>query len=60
MHDEGWDFKNQVIVETVDQDNRYNWKIQVETYMEYYHHIGAHLNSLEAESHSAGNHRHPP
>ena len=50
VHDEGWDFKNQVIVETVDQDNKYNWKIQVETYMEYYHHIGAHLNSLEAES----------
>jgi phenylpropionate dioxygenase-like ring-hydroxylating dioxygenase large terminal subunit len=42
VRDEGWDLKNQVIVETVDQDNKYNWKIQVETYMECYHHIGAH------------------
>src|ERR1700761_1980674 len=50
VREEGWDLKNQVIVETVDQDNQYNWKIQVETYMEYYHHIGAHANSLEEES----------
>ena len=47
---EGWDLANKVIVDVVDQDNAYNWKIQVETYMEYYHHIGAHKNSLEAES----------
>jgi phenylpropionate dioxygenase-like ring-hydroxylating dioxygenase large terminal subunit len=47
---EGWDMKNKVIVNAVEQDNKYNWKIQVETYMECYHHIGAHLKSLEAES----------
>jgi phenylpropionate dioxygenase-like ring-hydroxylating dioxygenase large terminal subunit len=39
-----------VIVDVVDQDNAYNWKIQVETYMECYHHIGAHKDSLEADS----------
>lgn len=50
VRDEGWDLDKQVIVETVDQDNKYNWKIQVETYMEYYHHIGAHAASLEEES----------
>ena len=44
---EGWDYANRVIVDVVDQDNAYNWKIQVETYMEYYHHIGAHKQSLE-------------
>jgi phenylpropionate dioxygenase-like ring-hydroxylating dioxygenase large terminal subunit len=47
---EGWDMADQVIVDVVDQDNKYNWKIQVETYMECYHHIGAHLKSLEADS----------
>jgi phenylpropionate dioxygenase-like ring-hydroxylating dioxygenase large terminal subunit len=45
--DEDWDMKNQVIVQMTEQDNKYNWKIQVETYMECYHHIGAHRNSLE-------------
>jgi phenylpropionate dioxygenase-like ring-hydroxylating dioxygenase large terminal subunit len=29
--------------------NRYNWKVQVETFMECYHHIGAHLETFEVE-----------
>jgi phenylpropionate dioxygenase-like ring-hydroxylating dioxygenase large terminal subunit len=47
---EGWEMNKQVIVDAVEQDNKYNWKIQIETYMEFYHHIGAHKDSLEEES----------
>ncbi len=48
--EEGWDFADQVIVDLMDQDNAYNWKIQVETYMECYHHIGAHAETAEPDS----------
>ncbi len=47
---ENWDMKNKLIVDMTEQDNKYNWKIQVETYMECYHHIGAHKDSLEDKS----------
>jgi nitrite reductase/ring-hydroxylating ferredoxin subunit len=43
----GWSMKDQVVVNTVRQETHYNWKVQVETYGECYHHIGAHLESLQ-------------
>ena len=42
--------EDQVCVAIHEFDNKFNWKIQVETYMECYHHIGAHLKTLEAMS----------
>lgn len=44
---EGWSMKDQVVVNTLPQANNYNWKVQVETYGECYHHIGAHQHSLQ-------------
>jgi phenylpropionate dioxygenase-like ring-hydroxylating dioxygenase large terminal subunit len=43
----GWDLKDQVVVQTLHQTNLYNWKVQVETYVECYHHIGGHSESLQ-------------
>ncbi len=31
------------------RENKFNWKIQVETFMECYHHIGAHVETFEVE-----------
>ena len=45
--DAGYDMKDQVVVHSFEQDNAYNWKIQVETYAECYHHIGGHAKTLE-------------
>jgi phenylpropionate dioxygenase-like ring-hydroxylating dioxygenase large terminal subunit len=42
----GWD-QNLVILDSSERVNNYNWKILVETYMECYHHIGAHSRSLQ-------------
>lgn len=42
-----WSMKDQVVVHTVDQKNPYNWKVQVETYVECYHHIGGHEHTLQ-------------
>jgi phenylpropionate dioxygenase-like ring-hydroxylating dioxygenase large terminal subunit len=39
-----------VVVAAREYDNKFNWKIQVETYMECYHHIGAHRESIEPTS----------
>ena len=44
---EGWRMKDQVVVSKLEQENQYNWKVQVETYVECYHHIGGHLTTLE-------------
>ena len=44
---EGWDMADQQVVHTIDQENRYNWKVQVETYVECYHHIGGHETTLQ-------------
>ncbi len=51
---EGWSLKDQVVVSKVEQENKYNWKVQVETYVECYHHIGGHLNTLEKLLPAAG------
>jgi len=42
-----WDLKEQVVVQTLQQTNQYNWKVQVETYVECYHHIGGHSETLQ-------------
>ena len=47
---EDWGFADRLITDVMDQDNVYNWKIQIETYMECYHHIGAHKDTAEPES----------
>jgi hypothetical protein len=45
---EGWeDLTKQVVARGLPQANNYNWKVQVETYGECYHHIGAHFESLQ-------------
>lgn len=44
---DGWDLKDQIVVDVQRQDNRYNWKIQAETYVECYHHIGGHETTLQ-------------
>ena len=36
-----------VVVQTLVTENSYNWKILIETFMECYHHIGAHRDTLE-------------
>jgi phenylpropionate dioxygenase-like ring-hydroxylating dioxygenase large terminal subunit len=43
----GWGMEDLIVADVMEQDNKYNWKIQVETFMECYHHIGAHQHSLE-------------
>lgn len=40
-------FENLVIAETVHFDSPWNWKILVENFMEAYHHIGTHRETLE-------------
>lgn len=47
VREEGWEIQDQVVVNSLHQVNDYNWKVQVETYMECYHHIGAHQNTLQ-------------
>lgn len=44
---EGWDLKDQVVIQKIDQSTNYNWKVQVETYVECYHHLGGHEVTLE-------------
>jgi phenylpropionate dioxygenase-like ring-hydroxylating dioxygenase large terminal subunit len=44
---EGWTLKDQVVVQALEQVNQYNWKVQVETYVECYHHIGGHSETLQ-------------
>jgi phenylpropionate dioxygenase-like ring-hydroxylating dioxygenase large terminal subunit len=45
--EEGWGLKDQVVVTSIPQETRYNWKVQVETYGECYHHIGAHQYTVQ-------------
>lgn len=54
VQQEGWKIKDEVVVGTVNMKNTYNWKIQVETYMECYHHIGGHQDTLERLMPAAG------
>jgi phenylpropionate dioxygenase-like ring-hydroxylating dioxygenase large terminal subunit len=52
--EEGWSLNNQVVVQSLEQVNQYNWKIQVETYVECYHHIGGHSTTLQKIMPAAG------
>jgi phenylpropionate dioxygenase-like ring-hydroxylating dioxygenase large terminal subunit len=45
--EQGWDLKDQVVAHSLEQINQYNWKVQVETYVECYHHIGGHSTTLQ-------------
>ena len=42
-------FGDRVVADTRIQENDYNWKILIETFMECYHHIGAHRTTLEPD-----------
>lgn len=44
---QGWDLKDQVVVDVEAQTNNYNWKAQAETYAECYHHLGGHETTIE-------------
>jgi len=44
-----WRMDHLVTVQSVDMNSAFNWKIQVETFMECYHHIGAHPSTFEVE-----------
>ncbi len=44
---EGWNLKDQVVLQKIEQSTSYNWKVQVETYVECYHHLGGHESTLE-------------
>jgi phenylpropionate dioxygenase-like ring-hydroxylating dioxygenase large terminal subunit len=41
-----------VIIDTLEFDSRWNWKILVENFMEAYHHIGSHSKTLEPIFHA--------
>ena len=42
-----YEFENLAVVETIEFDSPWNWKILVENFMEAYHHIGPHKNTFE-------------
>ena len=42
-----YEFENLVVLETIEFDSPWNWKILVENFMEAYHHIGPHKNTFE-------------
>jgi phenylpropionate dioxygenase-like ring-hydroxylating dioxygenase large terminal subunit len=44
-----WKMNELVTVQSLKMDSAFNWKIQVETFMECYHHIGAHPTSFEID-----------
>lgn len=44
---ENYRFADLVVAETVEFDSPWNWKILVENFLEAYHHIGAHKDTLE-------------
>ena len=44
---EPYGLADQTIVGTIEYDSPWNWKILVENFMEAYHHIGTHKESLE-------------
>lgn len=44
---ENYEFDQMVVVDTIEFDSPWNWKILVENFMEAYHHIGTHKNTFE-------------
>lgn len=42
-----YEFENLEVVETIEFDSPWNWKILVENFMEAYHHIGPHQQTFE-------------
>ena len=42
-----YEFEHMVIVDTLEFDSPWNWKILVENFMEAYHHIGTHKTTFE-------------
>lgn len=44
---ENYDFGEMAVVETIEFDSPWNWKILVENFMEAYHHIGTHKSTFE-------------
>ncbi len=42
-----YEFDQMVIVDTIEFDSPWNWKILVENFMEAYHHIGTHKTTFE-------------
>lgn len=43
----GWDFSNLTVVASRSYQAGWNWKLTVENFCEYYHHLGLHRDSLE-------------
>ncbi len=43
----GWDFTDLRLVASASYDCPWNWKLTVENFSEYYHHLGLHKDSLE-------------
>ncbi len=46
-HIENYDFDQMVVVDIIEFDSPWNWKILVENFMEAYHHIGTHKNTFQ-------------
>ncbi len=46
-HLEKWASQDLVVVDAREWDCPFNWKVIVENFMESYHHVGAHLKSLQ-------------
>jgi len=46
-HLEKWAAQDLVVVDAREWDCPFNWKVIVENFMESYHHLGAHLNTLQ-------------
>ncbi len=44
---ENYGFADMAVVETIEYDSPWNWKILVENFMEAYHHIGTHKQTFE-------------
>ena len=44
------------LVKTLEYESNWNWKVLVENFMEAYHHIGPHKNSLEPIYHARDSH----
>lgn len=49
---DGYDMRNMVIASSLDFDCPWNWKILVENFMEAYHHIGPHRDSVQPTHHA--------
>ncbi len=51
-----WNVAKMQIVGTLDYDSPWNWKVMVENFIESYHHIGGHPQSLQRSNPAAGTH----